>query len=247
MFRNFDDLKKFFVRKSSKRISSVLTARDNGSNVAVYIQKFDTPLFVVNSDNTLEFKLDLYQLLQYKSSVQTVHRYFPIYIHPKAATHISVSFGYGVGVYAESTYRVGLKLDLNTHKFINPKVYKAIPKVRAQWLRDLRLYKAGLRTRIKLGVVDSILETVLNDRTLTRKWTAPIWTYPEHIALFIEAMKTQDYNNELLREFFKSSDTIRSSIFFFKTMPSREEQYAYIESFFKTNSFILRDAYGVFG
>jgi hypothetical protein len=95
----------------------------------------------------------------------------------------------------------GLQLDLSTSKFVNAKpdmLQRVNGDARKVWLRSLKAFKRGIKTRAKIGVFDAI-EAKLNTEKGRKFRNGRVeWTDEKYIALLHTSIRDQKYPKVLL-------------------------------------------------
>jgi len=149
-------------------------------------------------------------------------------------------------------YFKGMKFDISTGACLNPKkelVYKEVPERRKVWRHDLRRYKRGLLTRLKVGALDQHIkecfEALVEDSKLSWSERGKIstnWANPQELEYLVQCMKKNKYPEQILRAVILSCD-----IGWGNTPISLEQVETAIRNVFRAHSVQLREYYKVFG
>jgi len=149
-------------------------------------------------------------------------------------------------------YFKGMKFDISTGACLNPKkelVYKEVPERRKVWRHDLRRYKRGLLTRLKVGALDQHIkecfEALIEDNKLPWSERGKIstnWANPHELEYLVQCMKKNKYPEQILRAVILSC-----SIGWGIKAISPEKVETAVHNLFKTHSVQLREYYKVFG
>jgi len=147
-------------------------------------------------------------------------------------------------------YFEGIKFNLVTSDCLNPRPdpsVEVVPERRTQWLRDLRRYKRGLLTRVKVGALDQHIEwwNITRGEQRKKPWNernqvVPIWAAPELVAELVACMKANEYPVSMLKNFVAST-----GIGWRGDMTNGDVKDA-VERVFTKESENLRRLYGVF-
>jgi nitrite reductase/ring-hydroxylating ferredoxin subunit len=141
----------------------------------------------------------------------------------------------------------GIKFNLDTGECMNAKPTtdaQVVPAKRTEWLRALRVFKRGLKVRAKLGVLDTICQDVIQERTLTKTrydWVQPDWSNEKWIDLLFDSIKNNQHPTELLQGFAQSVRT------YHYTTINKETTLQAADSVCAELSVQLRRKFGVFG
>jgi len=149
-------------------------------------------------------------------------------------------------------YYKGIKFDLMTGLCLNPKPDESVepvPEKRKEWLRDLRRFKYGLKTRIKVGALTMHIQEANVVRTANnklkwheRKRLAANWEQDTWRKKLVWCMKNDKYPSELLMAFVQSVEESWQH-----RDITQEQVPETVEKIFTRHSEILRREYGVFG
>lgn len=107
----------------------------------------------------------------------------------------------------------GLQFDLNTYEPTNPR-----PKMsdtintekRKEWLGSLRKFKRAVKVRARLGVLESLIKEVEQDRSKHRSrydWEMPDWNTDTWQDMLYTSIKNSECSTELLKGIVKSVQT----------------------------------------
>jgi len=150
---------------------------------------------------------------------------------------------------AAPAYFAGIKFNLLTGECLNgvpDPSQQVLPKNRRVWLRELKRFKRGLHTRVKMGVVDKLIAEEAAFYNATPTWTernarVPDWSTTEARQLLVHCMQKQNYPEELLRYFVRTNHVAWGS-----PGMTRQTVSLAIDKVFRTESEALRREYGVF-
>lgn len=112
-----------------------------------------------------------------------------------------------------------------------------------EWRKALRLFKQGIKTRAKLGVLDTIAQQVYKERKGKSQWDAPYWGHDEWLTLLYTSIKHNEFSMKLLTGLVKSSEV---TFFATTTQPTTEQVLMYVDAVCKANSRELRKKFEVF-
>jgi hypothetical protein len=141
----------------------------------------------------------------------------------------------------------GLEYDLTTNKFTNarPKVTDAAVNQdnKLEWLRKLRKFKAAVKVRARVGVLESLMRQVEEERKGINKyqWEQPDWSSDTWQDLLYTAVKTEDCSTDLLKAFIKTA-----SVGYWSKSVNINDVINAVDSVFRTYSLDLRRKFGVF-
>jgi len=141
----------------------------------------------------------------------------------------------------------GLEYDLTTNKFTNarPKVTEAVVNQdnKLEWLRKLRKFKAAVKVRARVGVLESLMRQVEEERKGINKyqWEQPDWSSDTWQDLLYTAVKTEDCSTDLLKAFIKTA-----SVGYWSKSVGIGDVINAVDSVFRTYSLDLRKRFGVF-
>lgn len=102
---------------------------------------------------------------------------------------------------------MGMTFDLVTGECINARKdikESVIPDKRTEWLRKLRAFKRSIKLRAKMGVLDTLIKQVIEERKTTQ-WRRPDWTSDLWIDALYKAIRDEQCPTELLRGFVATS------------------------------------------
>lgn len=74
------------------------------------------------------------------------------------------------------------------------------------WLRALRKFKLGMRTRAKLGVLDAICKQVADTRKGQQVWDCPMWEHDRWVTYLYTCMRDEQFPIPLLEQFVKTAE-----------------------------------------
>jgi len=148
-------------------------------------------------------------------------------------------------------YFKGMKFNISTGACLNPKqelVYKEVPERRKVWRHDLRQYKRGLLTRLKVGALDQHIkecfEALVEDNKLPWSERGKIstnWANPQELKYLAQCMEKNKYPEQILRGIILSC-----SIGWGNKPISPKQVATAIYKLFRTHSIQLREHYKVF-
>jgi len=221
------------------------------------------PVFQVSPKGTVTFVLTEDDLLRHSNTIVTIlNRIIDItalrfskghYRLGVAEREVTSWGGYYRQLSKENShpYFKGMKFDISTGTCLNPKkelVYKEVPERRKVWRHDLRRYKRGLLTRLKVGALDQHIkecfETLAEDNKLPWSERGKIstnWANPHELKYLVQCMKKNKYPEQILRAIILSCG-IGWGI---KVISPKKVETA-IHNLFKTHSVQLREYYKVF-
>lgn len=107
----------------------------------------------------------------------------------------------------------GLCFDLNTYEPVNarPKMSDTIdPVKRKEWLGSLRKFKRAVKVRARLGVLDTLIQQVAQERSKHRSrydWEMPDWNTDTWQDMLYTSIKNSECSTELLRGIVMSVST----------------------------------------
>jgi len=149
-------------------------------------------------------------------------------------------------------YYKGIKFDLMTGLCLNPEpdeTVEPVPEQRKVWLRELKRFKCGLKSRAKVGALTmhiqeaNILRAENNKLSWNeRKRLAVDWEQDKWRKKLIHCMKDEKYPPEILMAFVQSVEEgwRHRSI-------TQELVLETVDNMFTRHSEVLRREYGVFG
>jgi len=101
---------------------------------------------------------------------------------------------------------MGMTFDLNTGECINARKDikdSVIPDKRTAWLRKLRMFKRNVKLRARMGVFDSLIKQIIEDRKSSPA-KMPDWTSEPWLDALYNAIRDEECPTELLRGFVAS-------------------------------------------
>ena len=107
----------------------------------------------------------------------------------------------------------GLCFDLNTYEPVNarPKMSDTIdPVKRKEWLGSLRKFKRAVKVRARLGVLDTLIQQVAQERSKHRSrydWEMPDWNTDTWQDMLYTSIKNSECSTELLKGIVMSVST----------------------------------------
>lgn len=141
----------------------------------------------------------------------------------------------------------GLEYDLTTNKFTNarPKLKNASVNQdkKLEWLRKLRKLKAAVKVRARMGVLESLMKQVEEERKGINKyqWEQPDWSSDTWQEFLYTSLKTEDCSTDLLKAFIKTA-----SVGYWSKSVNIGDVINAVDSVFRTYSIDLRKRFGVF-
>ena len=232
-----------------------------------------TPIAEVTPDDVLTFVLPYEKMLQSSNSLTTgLHKVFPAYLARQkkgvyriggvaefqAAREKMVETGnrspwraQWVWLMTEAPrYFEGIKFNLVSSECLNPQPdpsVEVVPERRTQWLRDLRRYKRGLHTRIKVGALDQYITewNIIRGEQRKKPWNernqvVPDWRTPLAQQELVRCMKANEYPADMLAQ------VVATTGIGWRGDAAREDVAAAVHGMFTTQSEALRRLYGVF-
>ena len=186
-----------------------------------------TKIFEVDKHNRITFTISQQQLLHHSHSLVTV-------------------------LYKTPEYFTGIQFDLTTQTCLNPRpdlLDTVIPKVRKQWLRDVKRFKKGLKARAKVGALQGYIDEVVAARATQPSggWrhnfdnNLPTWSDPRTTQQVIDCMRTEQYPPDLLKLLVQTTYLGWGSGEITNSMILEN-----VDRVFNTHSIHYRKAYGVF-
>jgi len=149
-------------------------------------------------------------------------------------------------------YYKGIKFDLMTGLCLNPEPDESvepIPENRKLWLRELKRFKRGLKSRIKVGALtmhiaeaNTVRESNNKLQWHKRKRLAVDWGQSEWRKKLIRCMKDEKYPPEILMAFVQSTEMSWRN-----ADVTQEQVLKAVDKIFTQYSEALRREYGVFG
>jgi len=149
-------------------------------------------------------------------------------------------------------YYKGIKFDLMTGLCLNPEPDEAIepiPEQRKIWLRELKRFKRGLKSRARVGALTMHIQEANTIRAENNKlpWRererlTTDWEQDEWRKKLVRCMKDEKYSPEILMAFIQS---VEASWRY--TNITQELVLEAVDRIFTRHSEVLRREYGVFG
>jgi len=143
-------------------------------------------------------------------------------------------------------YKEGLTFDLDTGLHTGAEVdYRdnIIPEKRKEWLRMLRKFKRGVKVRIRIGALDSLLKGIRDDAGFNQHF-APRWNSTEQLDMLESAIRNEEFPVKLL------DGLVRSTIGYAYRLSNTIEPKQVMREFdnvMRQTSVSLRQRLGVFG
>ncbi len=218
-------------------------------------------------DNTFEFTLDITSARNYSVTLsQALHGAIPFVWYRKATGRYEIaSVKKAVKLYNANSsdgvwriireisipFRTGLRFALATNEAENAQLEEidsVIPEKRKEWLRTLRTYKRALAVKAKMGVVDSVMAEVSEERKTTSRydpdsiaWQRPDWFAESWNELLYTAVKNNDTSLKMIKLFVQSG---YAHVYRAMTVKDFDDN---VENVFRQQSVSLRRRFGVFG
>lgn len=157
------------------------------------------------------------------------------------------------GRYTE--YFTGVKFDLTARVCLNPRpdmLDQVLPDRRQEWLRAVKQFKRGLKTRAKVGALRGHIEAVSGTLGLKGisvwqlKQQVPDWVSPEFTHRVLECMRSNEYPPEILHRLVVEA-WLRKSGSYHRSPVTDQDVLKAVDSVFDTYSIHFRKAFGVFG
>ena len=147
-------------------------------------------------------------------------------------------------------YFNGIKFNLDTGKCLNGKpdpTKKVIPEKRKEWLRDLKRYKRGLKTRAKVGALQTYIQAQNEWYASSPSWTErknrrPIWSGQNWCEKLVCCMREETYPPEILKAFTASVE-----MGWHVNVLTDQHVLEIVDKIFTKHSEEFRREYGVFG
>ena len=228
---------------------------------AVYISNIK--IFEIDRNNKLTFTVSQRELLNLNHSLVTVlYKIIPLMLSRKRKGVYVIS---KIQAYHPPLYRylnvdhtntleyfTGMQFDLATQTCLNPRpnlLDTVIPKVRKQWLRDVKRFKKGLKARAKVGALQGYIDEVVAARATQPSggWrhnfdnNLPTWSDPRTTQQVIDCMRTEQYPPDLLKLLVQTTYLGWGSGEITNSMVLEN-----VDRVFNTHSIHYRKAYGVF-
>jgi len=228
---------------AGRRVNAVfsINIRPNGLGYSVKVGNHNFMEYL--PDNTVVFVFPNHMIRNYAQSiVSTLTRHFPFLLKRIGMGRYKIGYGYTYNEWSVNAtdYAQGLNFSLSTGACLNPQApaeERVIPEVRTQWLRDLRVWKKGIKARSKMGIFVGIKDALAKDGMHYNVMYGE--SFHKRVT---EAIKTNTFPHDLMQDFVKH--TIRWAF--------RADQITgihildEIETYLKAHSYDLRCEYGVF-
>jgi hypothetical protein len=221
-----------------------------------------TKIFEVDKHNRITFTISQQQLLHHSHSLVTVlYKIVPFVLQRKRKDFYQIGkrrvekSGWREWITTEGDtpeYFTGIQFDLTTQTCLNPRpdlLDTVIPKVRKQWLRDVKRFKKGLKARAKVGALQGYIDEVVAARATQPSggWrhnfdnNLPTWSDPRTTQQVIDCMRTEQYPPDLLKLLVQTTYLGWGSGEITNSMILEN-----VDRVFNTHSIHYRKAYGVF-
>ena len=141
----------------------------------------------------------------------------------------------------------GLQFDLTTYLPVNarPKITdaKVNQEQKLEWLRKLRKFKAAVKVRARMGVLESLMHQVEQERKGINKyqWDMPDWNSDQWQNLLYTSLKDEQCDSDMLKAFIKTA-----SVGYWRGTITVTDVLKAVDSVFTQNSLALRQRFGVF-
>lgn len=247
-FGSYGHVQEFYNKgrklEKGRKVNAVFSINIRPDNLGYSVKVGNQTFMECLPDNTVVFVFPNHMIRSYAQSiVSTLSRHFPFNLKRVGVGRYKVGFGrdYKQVEASLTDYYNGISFDLSTGACLNPKepvAERLIPEVRTQWLRDIKLWKKGIKARHKMGVFVGIKDA------LTKEDMHYNVVYGESFCKrVVEAIKTNTFPHDLMQDFVKK--TIRWA--FRADQITAAHILDEIEAYLKTHSYDLRAEYGVFG
>ena len=230
---------------AGRRVNAVfsINIRPNGLGYSVKVGSHNFMEYL--PDNTVVFVFPNHMIRNYAQSiVSTLTRYFPFVIKRVGMGRYKIGYGhtflYKQWLATATDYVQGLSFSLSTGACLNPQApaeERIIPEVRTQWLRDVKVWKKGIKARSKMGIFVGIKDALAKDGMHYN-----VSYGGSFHKRAVEAIKTNTFPHDLMQDFVKG--TIRWA--FRADQITGANILDEIETYLKTHSYDLRCEYGVF-
>lgn len=200
------------------------------------------PLLRITPDDKLTFVMQTADMLRNKYSLSYVlGRFTPLYFSRRSRGVYTVMHGLSK---SSGEYTPGLMFDMTTGLCLNapmPLSTRVIPEVRRQWLRDLKRWKRGIKTRVKLGILAAYRAEEKVDRKNMWRIREILNSSEAHDAL-LDAIRKEDYPESMMRLF------AQHMIYAARYGADLDvaDTLNLVDLVFDTQSLALRKSYGVF-
>ena len=215
------------------------------------------PVATVTPNNTLTMLLSKDEVIRHSNTIVLIlGGLTPIACQRFGIGKYRIGKGYGHGNWLHSDtsqqYYKGIKFDLMSGVCLNPEPDESVepvPEKRKEWLRDLKRFKYGLKTRAKVGALTmhiqeaNIMRTENNKlpwherKRLAIKWEDDVWRKK-----LVQCMKSEKYPPEILTAFVQSVEQSWQHHDI-----TQEQVLEAVNKTFTRHSEVLRREYGVFG
>jgi hypothetical protein len=141
----------------------------------------------------------------------------------------------------------GLQFDLTTYLPVNarPKITdaKVNQEQKLEWLRKLRQFKKAVKVRARMGVLESLMHQVEQERKGINKyqWQMPDWSSDQWQNLLYTSLKDEQCDSDMLKAFIKTA-----SVGYWRGTITVTDVLKAVDSVFTQNSLALRQRFGVF-
>ena len=141
----------------------------------------------------------------------------------------------------------GLCFDLNTYEPVNARVPVSKQTVnkdnKLEWLRALRKFKLAVKIRARMGVLESLIQQVDNERKGQSRydWEQPDWNSDKWQDVLYTSIKSSECSTELLKGFIKS---VRRG--YYSSTTTVNEVIDEVDKVCTTYSLDLRRRFGVY-
>jgi len=141
----------------------------------------------------------------------------------------------------------GLCFDLNTYEPVNARLHFTKRGVnqdnKLEWLRALRNFKTAVKIRARMGVLESLIQQVDNERKGQSRynWEQPDWNTDKWQDVLYTSIKNSECSTELLKGFIKS---VRRG--YYHQTTNVNEVISEVDKICTTYSIDLRRRFGVF-
>lgn len=229
--------------EKGRRINAVFSIVKRPNSLGYTVKVGNQMFMEFSPDNKVVFVLPNHMVRNYAHSiVSTVSRYFPFHLKRVGIGRYKIGYGNTYKDWSANAtdYVQGLNFSLSTGACLNPQApaeERVIPEVRTQWLRDLRVWKKGIKARSKMGIFVGIKDALAKDGMHYNVMYGE--SFHKRVT---EAIKTNTFPHDLMQDFVKH--TIRWAF--------RADQITgihildEIETYLKAHSYDLRCEYGVF-
>jgi hypothetical protein len=232
-----------------KMLSGWLRARKNNDAFILGMLNWngkDVEFATLSKDNILEFTADVGAMRRISITLaQALHRAIGIRWNRVATGRYEVVTYANHITKSVSEFRKGLKINIISGEILNPYIRNkevADTDAKKVWLRSLKEYKKGLKARARLGVLDTIITTVLNERSASNGWSEPNWFSDEWIDKLYLAIRDHDFNTDMLTAYCRSSRRLHWT----RPDVTANSTLAGFDQIVKDLSLQLRTKFGVF-